>query len=64
MLLEALLDPFALLSAKQSKQSNRAVTINLNTLIKQSKSFQVKIDSQLKIVINEARIACEETNKD
>jgi len=36
MLLEALLEPFALLSTKCSKHSNRAFTINLNTLIEQS----------------------------
>jgi len=30
---EALLEPFIVLSVKRSKHSNRAVTINLNTLI-------------------------------
>jgi len=60
MLLETLLDPFALHSVKQLKNSNNAVTINLNTLIEQSK-ISNKLDNQLIIVpFNEARIACED----
>ena len=48
MLLEALPDTFALLSVKRSKHSNRAVTINLKTLIEQSESFQVNLIANLK----------------
>ena len=63
MLLEALLDPLALLSVKWSKHSNKAGIINLNTLIEQSESFQVNFFyNHLKIVsFNEARIACEDS---
>ena len=40
MLLKALLDTFAVVSVKQLKYFNRAVTINLNTIIEQSESFR------------------------
>ena len=53
----ALLDPFALFSLKRLKHSDRAVTINLNTLIEQSKSFRVNLITALN---SEARIACED----
>jgi len=56
----ALKNTFALLSVKRLKHPNNAVTINLNTLIEQSK-ISNKLDNQLIIVpFNEVRIACED----